>query len=370
MKKFEYLIVLLDNSATSFCYYDNPSYSKGNSNLISLELLKRIIKYANKKSMYINYLYPKQKLPEAYDKLIEKDEHINILPIELRNKNNKAIYVINPDKIKQIKSIPINANLNLILRLPRQKIKDLSEIFELLIEKCQRLNLILLDIESFKQEELDIYAQQLVNIQKIVTGIYQSGRTVEINFVSDCILLTQMNNCDAGTKHLTFAPNGKFYLCPAFYHQNSENSVGDLANGIEIINEQLLHLDHAPICRNCDAFHCKRCVFLNKLITNEFNTPSHEQCVISHLERNTSKYVLDNSKPLVKEFEKHENIPDLDYLDPFEFVIQKPKESLNKNQGQTHIDGSLKSFEKMTDREILFSIYQMQKEILNKLPNK
>jgi len=370
MKKFEYLIVLLDNSATSFCYYDNPSYSTGNSDLISLNLLKRIIKYANKNSMYINYLYPKQKLPETYNKIIEKDEHIKILPIELRSKNNKAIYVINPDKIKQIKNIPQNANLNLILRLPRQKIKDLSEIFELSINKCQRFNLILLDIENFKQEDLDIYAQQLVNIQKIVTGLYQSGRTVEINFVSDRILLTQMNNCDAGTKHLTFAPNGKFYLCPAFYHQNPENSVGDLANGIEIINEQLLHLNHAPICRNCDAFHCKRCVFLNKLTTNELNTPSHEQCVISHLERNTSKYVLEKLKPLVKEFEKHENIPDLDYLDPFEFVTEMPKKNLNEKQRQTQIPEGLKSFEKMTDREVLFSIYQMLKEISNKLPNK
>ncbi len=133
-------------------------------------------------------------------------------------------------------------------------------------------------------------------------------------------MLSDMNNCNAGLTHLTVAPNGKFYICPGFYYDDATSSVGDLNAGMNIKNPQLLQLDHAPICRNCDAFHCKRCIYLNQKTTLELNTPSHEQCVISHLERNTSKLLLDELNTRLEVFHDKEPIPEIDYLDPFDLV--------------------------------------------------
>lgn len=123
-----------------------------------------------------------------------------------------------------------------------------------------------------------------------------------------------MNNCGAGLDFVSIAPDGNFYLCPAFYYDR--DPVGSIDTGLDIKNPQLLRIEHAPICRTCDAYQCKRCLWLNKHMTLEINTPSHEQCVLSHIERNVSSYLsvklheagfLDNEKIIEKE----------ECLDPF-----------------------------------------------------
>ena len=91
------------------------------------------------------------------------------------------------------------------------------------------------------------------------------------------------------------------------------NSIGDLVNGLDIKNKQLHRLDHAPICKHCDAWQCKRCIWLNHKTTLEVNTPSHEQCVISHLERNASRELLRRIN-----LPNKEDIKEIDYLDPFD----------------------------------------------------
>ena len=78
-------------------------------------------------------------------------------------------------------------------------------------------------------------------------------------------------------------------------------SRGDISHIPEIPDAELLRLDHAPLCRRCDAYACRRCVWLNRKLTRELNVPSHRQCVLAHIERNAS-------------------LPDspTSYLDPFE----------------------------------------------------
>lgn len=131
-------------------------------------------------------------------------------------------------------------------------------------------------------------------------------------------MLQAMNNCGAGDSNITLAPNGKFYVCPAFYYENNDDSIGDLKNGLDIKNKQLYRLDHAPICRHCDAWQCKRCVWLNRKTTFEANTPSHEQCVIAHLERKASCDLLRYLRKYNAFLPDKEDIKDIDYLDPFD----------------------------------------------------
>ena len=145
------------------------------------------------------------------------------------------------------------------------------------------------------------------------------------------MMLDKMHNCEAGVSNITLAPNGKFYLCPAFYydeqmqvfnqlnhHQpSSDRSVGDLDNGLNIPNPQLLQLDHAPLCRNCDTFQCRRCLWLNRRLTWDINTPSRQQCVMAHIERNASRALLSDIRK-VGEFMPQIDIKEINYLDPFE----------------------------------------------------
>ena len=121
---------------------------------------------------------------------------------------------------------------------------------------------------------------------------------IELNFLTDRLYLFNMNNCDAGIKHLTIAPDGRFYLCPGYYHDKNNNALGDLNNGYLIKNQKLLQLKNAPLCSNCDAWHCKRCIYLNQKLTLEVNTPSSRQCIVSHIERNSSRVISDKLRKL------------------------------------------------------------------------
>jgi CXXX repeat peptide maturase len=98
--------------------------------------------------------------------------------------------------------------------------------------------------------------------------------------------------------------------------KDASRSVGDLDNGIDIPNKQLLQLDHAPLCRICDAYHCKRCIWLNQKMTWDNNTPSRQQCVLAHLERNAARdlqLALKEVGYLIKN-----EIKEITYLDPFD----------------------------------------------------
>ena len=129
-----------------------------------------------------------------------------------------------------------------------------------------------------------------------------------------------MNNCNAGYGSITLAPNGKFYVCPAFYFEDENDSLGDLQKGLEIKNRHLYRLEYAPLCRLCDAFHCKRCIWLNRKTTGDVNIPSREQYVTAHLERNASAGLLKQLKPAG--LYSHTEIPEINYLDPFEIKNQ------------------------------------------------
>ena len=139
-------------------------------------------------------------------------------------------------------------------------------------------------------------------------------------------MLSEMNNCRAGETTITLAPNGNFYICPAFYYDNMDDSVGDVNNGLFIPNQHLYKLDYAPICCHCDAYQCKRCIWLNRRMTLEVNTPSHEQCVAAHLERNASLKLLRNLQRNGNVFLEHE-IKEINYLDPFENKAQWNQEN-------------------------------------------
>jgi uncharacterized protein len=189
----------------------------------------------------------------------------------------------------------------------------------------RRVNLTIEDVEKWTlyniekyEEELDKLSQYLLETVKDM-GSYAEGLHYEVNVLTDLLYLRKMSNCDAGTETITLAPNGKFYICPAFYFDNENSFVGTIETGIRVKNEYLLTLEHAPICRACDSYHCKRCKFLNKKLTNEYNTPSKIQCMISHIERNCTQKLQNAMKNEGCTFFKR-HIPEIDYLDPLEKI--------------------------------------------------
>lgn len=307
----QYLVILLDDTSVAYCHANNPLTER---NLMPIETLKKAILFGMKQNLMIQYVYPDYELPAEYNEVIESIDHVKI---------GKDVQVL--DEVP--KAVTTD---NLVLRLTIVDFIAHQYDIAALLPQVQRLNICLTDIESFTDAQQEDYRKALAELNAVLVNLYKSQQQPQVNILTDRLTLTEMHNCEAGIGNITVAPNGKFYLCPAFYYdekmgisnrmnhktKDASRSIGDLDNGLEIPNKHLLYLDHAPLCRICDAYHCNRCIWLNDRLTWDSNTPSHQQCVIAHLERNAAR---DLQKQLIEAgLQAGDEIKEINYLDPFD----------------------------------------------------
>ena len=324
----QYLVILLDDTSVAYCHADNSLKER---NLIPLETLKKGILFGMKQNLMIQYVFPDYALPnKEYAEVIESIDNVKIYPIgckpvtNIEDGNNADVEVADevPEKVE---------TKNLVLRLTFSEMQKQKNEISKLFSSGIRINLCITNVEQFTDEQIEAYKQVLKEWNTVLLNLYKQGQSPQFNLLTDRMMLDKMYNCEAGVSNITLAPNGKFYLCPAFYfdeqtnignqlnhHQpTSDNSIGDLEKGLDIPNQQLLRLDHAPLCRNCDAYQCRRCIWLNRKLTWDNNTPSHQQCVMAHIERNASQDLLNDIRK-IGEFMPNIDIKEINYLDPFE----------------------------------------------------
>lgn len=322
MSGYTHLLVLLESGAVPFCAYDNPRFGSA-PQWMPLNLLKAVIREANEKKLALSFLLGATRPPAAIESLIA--EHAKIVPLALANDYPSDVVVIDSDEPASFAALPANPNRNLILRLSRRNICSGAALFDSLIGKFRRLSIHLQGIEDFTPEDLAAYERALQLIGESLAGLYRQDRRIEVNLLSDRMMLTGMRNCDAGEKHLTLAPNGRAYVCPAFYYDDEDSHIGslDARKGLEIKHVAGAQFRNAPLCTRCDAYHCKRCVWLNKKTTLELNVPSEQQCAVAHLEREVSRRLLRELRG-VELFRRMTPIPELTYRDPLELIDLPP----------------------------------------------
>lgn len=303
----QYLVILLDDTSVSFCHYSNPIKER---NLIPLDILKKGILWAMKENLMIQFVFPNYVLPEEYLKMIETIDHTKIKPLEQSVGADVIVAQSWEDLGKVSTDIPV------VLRTSKE---DLLVNYEQIIPNLKdiaHLNIVISDVNKFTEADLGRYKVILGKLAKNIKDEYKKGKAVQLNILTDRMMRDKMNNCNAGYESITLAPDGKFYICPAFYLEPDGYTIGDIQTGLDIKNSQLYRIDHAPICKNCDAYQCRRCIWLNRKTTLEVNTPSHEQCVVSHLERNASQQLLESLRECGNFFEGR-TISTINYLDPF-----------------------------------------------------
>ena len=321
----QYLIVLLDDTSTSYCHYSVPERER---KLIALDDLKKGILFAMKENLTIQFVYPNYALPEEYSAVIESIDHIKIRPANSSPVNSSDVVVL--EGIDNCTDYHYDAKTVYVLRVSKNDLFENGTKITSILGKVKRLNVVITNIESFTDNDFITYRHILDGIGKDIVKIYFDEGSPQFNLLTDRMLLNKMNNCNAGCSHITLAPDGRLYICPAFYYENASSEymglggpkespfcIGQLTSGIEIKNAQLYKIEYAPLCRNCDAYQCKRCIWLNWKTTLEVNTPSRQQCVVSHLERNASRELMQNVRKY-GEFLPEQDIPEIKYLDPFD----------------------------------------------------
>lgn len=310
----KYLVIQLDDTATSFCHY---SVSKTERKPISPDDLRSGVLFAMKENLNIQFVYPDYALPAEYGEIIESIDHVKIVSSLCKDAALKeAADIVVFNGWSDIGGYPWSTEKAYVLRTSKADLFEKYAELAAILGKVGRLNVVITDVETFKNEDFETYRQVLAALSGNIEKLYLDGKSPQLNLLTDRMMLKAMNNCNAGDETITLAPDGKFYVCPAFYFEQAY-SVGIPADGTDIKNPQLYKLAYAPICRHCDAYQCKRCVWLNRKTTLEVNTPSHEQCVVAHLERNESRRLLENIRK-IGEFMPEISIPEIDYSDPFD----------------------------------------------------
>jgi len=309
----QYIIILLDDTATSFCHYSVPHRMA--SKLIDLDDLKNGIRFAMIENLMIQFVYPNFELPPRYLDTINSIDHIDIKPFDENKDEESDIVVFNELPV----TLPEREFPPAIFRLTSQEFFNFPRyLAKLTFQYVKKSNIVIRDIDPIQAWDLDRYNDKLKEMSDWIEQEYSNGNTPQWNILTDRMFLSKMNNCGAGDTTITLAPNGKFYICPAFYYENMDDSIGNVNAGLDIKNQYLYKLEYAPICRHCDAYQCKRCLWLNRRMTLEVNTPSREQCVASHIERNASRMLLQNIQKHGCYISETTDIKEIDYLDPFD----------------------------------------------------
>lgn len=306
----QYLVILLDDTSASFCHYTVP---KADRRLIPLDILHAGILYAMKENLSVQFVYSNYTLPKEYLEAIDSVDHYNIVPASIMDNSSDAV-VVDSSEIEKTKDV----HVPIIIRTDKKNFFANYSKLSHLLRQTNKVDVVVTDIDKFNDKDFKLYKEVLRELAKNIETMYVEGLSPQLNILTDRMMLKEMNNCGAGNTTITLAPNGKFYVCPAFYYEDAEDCCGDLEHGIDIKNKQLYELAYAPICRHCDAWQCKRCVWLNRKTTLEVNTPSHEQCVVAHIERNASMTLLRNIRRHGEFLPGFDDIKEIDYLDPFE----------------------------------------------------
>jgi CXXX repeat peptide maturase len=352
------LIAILDRGAAPFCHYVNPHYHAARPQWMPPAVLEKTVRFAQDRRLRLLCLMGHHPLPKRHASILKETRCVYMAPMALHGRMKDAVPIIEAGDVGAVARLRGDPIDNAVLRLGRKDMPRLGSIFARLAGKFRRLNICLLDLGQYQEDDFAVYRRQLEAMADTVAGMNWPGgplprrggygRTggqarrsgtsreggTECNLVTDRVMLQAMNNCDAGIKHITVAPDGRLYLCPGFYHWQEGASVGSLDEGLRIDNGHLLTAEYAPICRQCDAYHCRRCLLLNKQLTDEINTPSRQQCVAAHCEREQSRRLLDflGRENRLNQAVPATTIPALDYLDPFE-LIKRASERAHRPRG-------------------------------------
>lgn len=217
----KYLVILLSDQSTSFCYYNSSNNIEENK-LIPLDTLQNAIKYAFMENLFIQFVLPSFPLPKEYEEIITSTKASIIAPASTTH--NADVLVI--EGFSEFNDTNIKNKANYVLRTNKDEFfKRYKDITRRLID-FNRLNIVFKDVENFTAHNFELYKKVLNDFVLYAKDIILSGKTIQLNILTDRLVKDEMNNCNAGNNTITIAPDGKFYICPAFYYAK-EQAIGN-----------------------------------------------------------------------------------------------------------------------------------------------
>ncbi|MDE5550076.1 MAG: CXXX repeat peptide maturase, partial [Bacteroidaceae bacterium] len=105
----QYLVILLDETSTSFCHYEN---TKQERKLMPLDVLRKGIRFGMTENQMIQFVYPDYELPQEYQEAVESIDHSKIKPY---GQEDADVLIVNGfQKVK--------ADVPVVLRITKQEL--------------------------------------------------------------------------------------------------------------------------------------------------------------------------------------------------------------------------------------------------------
>lgn len=155
----QYLIILLDDTSTSFCHYENR---RTEHHLISIADLKKGIMLAMKESLNIQFVYPDYELPQEYKDIIDTIDHSDIVSSLCEDealRNSADIIVFH--EWTGIECHNFKENSVNVLRTTKDDLFDKYLFLKDVISKTSRLNIVITDVETFTDNDFETYKKVL-----------------------------------------------------------------------------------------------------------------------------------------------------------------------------------------------------------------
>lgn len=320
------LYFLLSDDYVSYCSYDNKDKAISE---FSNETLIKGLKFAHHHFYKPVFVHSKSNFSFENQKDFEGYEILHIVPAEFMNQaiasNLKEILPVY--NLKNLSAYDKKLD-NLIFNISASEIKYLFDSVKILLSRTNRINVNITDLNK-NFDELE-YKRQMAQIKDLISNIDKDqGILKEINLLTDILFINSHDNCKAGHKTFVLAPNEKLYTCCAVYSNEADSNIGNLDEGIIVdYDARLYEIKNSSICRLCDAYQCKNCVYTNRLYTKEVNVSPSFQCRKSHIERLVSSALLEQINHSTKfRWNIDKQINDLGYLDPATAFFKLNEES-------------------------------------------
>lgn len=319
--KHEYFMYfILSSDSVNYCKFKQPAVKE---TIRPEDLLKGlayayenfyqpVFVHSDDSMEWIKELLASEEYGEALSKELKRHIVRHIVKYKKNIEERDVIYVMDETTC----SPETELRAPVILNVNAQEIGDLAQKVKEILPFTSRVNINIYNLD--KTFDIAEYESQLKALADILFEYLSKGKKKEIRQLTDRIFVKQMNNCFAGEKNITFAPDGKFYICPAFYFDGMAQV--DMEK-----SKQMTYLSNSPGCDNCDAYQCERCVYKNFVGTGELNTPTEMQCKVSHLERKYGRILLEKLKEHKISGFGNFDIPEVKGDDPIERLLYQNK---------------------------------------------
>lgn len=311
------LYFLLSDDYVDYCSCSNPARRQGK--MTEKEILEGL-QFAHENFFDAIFVHSRSEFAFADRPEYEGYLILHIVPAKFyREARALHSYLLVFDETSY--ALPVEGIENGMLNVRAKDIAHLSTYVLTLLERVSRINLNILDIDRTFDEET--YREQLAQIKDALVQMYKERGTVkEVSLITDVCHQEVHAGCKAGDRSFGYAPDHHIYPCSIQYSCDQGGEAGDIRDGLSALpNAELYKLGHMPLCQACDAYHCMRCVHLNRNATGEVNVPPSYQCRKSLIEREIARQYQEEMGAMGG---KH-SLQKLDYADPMASFYEENK---------------------------------------------